>query len=150
MWKIFPAGSIDFSLQRPTTIPDKAAQYEEKRAEFRVEVTSVNANPNYLMAFEDEVHFFPQTTIRRAWLPIGSNLLLYSRRKRFSPLTLSAIPLFSASSPQHDQRRSLALRSVHIPGLRVHPFRWFCTGCPFQIVQAVPLRLNRDSVEIGQ
>ena len=85
---------LDFSLQRPTTIPDKAAQYEEKRAEFRVEVTSVNANPNYLMAFEDEVHFFPQTTIRRAWLPIGSNLLLPSSTDR------SRLSLFGTVIPE--------------------------------------------------
>lgn len=63
---------MGFSLVRPQTFPSLGEQKDKERESFKKNIDRWRANKNIEIFYQDEVHFFAESTITRGWYPKGS------------------------------------------------------------------------------
>jgi len=64
--------SLGFALIRPQTYPSKDEPNDDLRNAFKNKIAEISGNQEYIVVFQDEVHFTVQATIARKWALKGS------------------------------------------------------------------------------
>lgn len=68
------ARDLGYTLLRPQPFPTKDEELNDEaaREQFKAEMRDIIDDPNAVLVFQDEVHFYAQTTISRRWARKGS------------------------------------------------------------------------------